>query len=296
MRYLITGASGLIGSSLTRILRESGHEVASLSRRPHPDDPTSFAWNPDAGDIDFRAFTGCDVVVHLAGEDVSKRWTTARMQAIRDSRVDGTTLLAETIAKLDQKPRVLLSASAVGYYGSRGDELLTEDSASGNTFLAEVCREWEAATQPAADAGVRVVNLRIGVVLAKEGGAIGKMLPIYKLGLGGKIGDGSAWMPWISIDDVVGAFLFAADNEQLSGPVNVTAPQPVTNAEFTRELARALKRPAFFSVPVFALKLMFGQQAKGMMLTSSRTVPSRLTESGYQFTHAELSEALKAVL
>ena len=295
MRYVITGASGLLGTTLTQALREDGHEVASLSRRPDPNDQASFAWNPDRGEIDRKAFDQCDVVVHLAGESVSKRWTKARMRTILESRVKGTTLIAETIAKLEKKPRALLSASAVGIYGNRGDLVLTESSEFGDNFLANVCRDWEKATQPASDAGVRIVNLRIGVVLTAQGGALKKLLPAFKLGLGGRIGDGRAWMAWISLADTIGVIRFASENNQIVGPINVTAPEPVTNAEFTRSVARAVKRPAFLPVPEFALKLALGKMAEGMLLTSTRAVPAKLQEQGYTFTHTRLDDALKSI-
>jgi uncharacterized protein (TIGR01777 family) len=247
--------------------------------------------------VDPSRFDGVDAVVHLAGENIAAgRWTSARKAEIRQSRVEGTRRLCEALARLAQPPRVFVSASAIGFYGDRGAQTLTEESGAGSGFLPDVCREWEAATEPASQAGIRVVNLRFGMVLSPAGGALQKMLPPFKLGLGGRIGSGAQFMSWIAIDDAVGAIHQALSAESLRGPVNAVAPTPVTNAEFARTLARILRRPAFMPVPQFAARLAFGEMADALLLASARVMPVRLQESGYHFRFPELEGALRHML
>ena len=289
MKILVTGASGLVGTALLPALKAAGHEVYRLVRSAADRAANGINWNPSEGTIDAASLEGMEAAIHLAGENIAEgRWTDEKKRRIRESRVKGTRLLSETLAGLEQKPHTLLSASATGFYGDRGDELLTEQSASGKDFLAEVCREWELETQPAAQSGMRVVNLRFGVILSAEGGALKKMLTPFKLGVGGKIGSGRQYMSWIGIDDAVGAILFALETETLRGPVNVVSPQPVTNLEFTKTLGRVLSRPTIFSVPEFAARLAFGEVADALLLSSTRVVPLRLKEAGYQFKYPEL--------
>jgi uncharacterized protein len=289
MKILLTGASGLVGTALIPALKAAGHEVYRLVRSAPNRAANEINWNPSEGTIDAASLEGMDAAIHLAGENIAEgRWTDEKKRRIRESRVKGTRLLSETLAGLDQKPHTLLSASATGFYGDRGDELLTEQSAPGKDFLAEVCREWELATQPAAQSGMRVVNLRFGVILSAKGGALKKMLTPFKLGLGGKIGSGKQYMSWIGIDDAVGAILFALETETLRGPVNVVSPHPVTNLEFTKTLGRVLSRPTIFFVPEFAARLAFGEVADALLLSSARVEPLRLKEAGYQFKYPEL--------
>lgn len=297
MKILVSGATGLVGTALNRSLKEKGHEVARLARSAAKDVATEIYWNPEQGIIDASELEGFDAVVHLAGESIAEgRWTDEKKKRIRQSRTKGTGLLTETLAKLKEKPEVLVSASAVGFYGSRGDEILNEQSASGSDFLAEVCREWELATQPAARAGVRVVNLRFGVILSREGGALPKMLFPFRMGVGGKLGSGKQYMSWITIDDAVEAIEQALTNKMLRGPVNVVAPKAVTNYEFTKTLGRVLSRPTIFPVPAFAARLVFGEMADATLLSSQRVEPRRLKESGFTFKYPELEGALRHVL
>jgi uncharacterized protein len=258
--------------------------------------PGEISWDPAGGRLDPADLEGVDAVVHLAGENVGARWTAARKARIRNSRVAGTRLLSETITRLGRRPRVLVVASAVGIYGNRADEVLTEISPPGDPadFLVSVTEEWERAADPARDAGVRVVHTRFGLVLSPDGGALKKMLLPFRLGLGARLGSGSQWMSWISIDDAVGAILHTL--EMLSGPINVTSPDPVTNRDFTRILARVLARPALFTVPAVALRVMLGEMADAALLTSIRALPSRLLESGYRFNYPHLESALRHVL
>ena len=289
-RILISGASGLIGSAVVASLESQGHEVTRLVRRkPRNDSETQ--WNP-TGPIPPDLVSGFDAVVHLSGENIAGRWTEQKKCRIRESRIFTTDFLSLALAKTERKPATFICASAIGYYGNRGDEVLTEDSLSGDGFLPEVCREWEFATEPAADAGIRVVNLRTGIVLSREGGALKQMLLPFKLGLGGKIGDGGQWWSWIHIADLVSAVHHILQNNSLRGAVNMTAPNPMTNAEFTRAIADALKRPGRLPVPAFALRIMFGELADEGLLTSARVVPERLTQSGFHFRFSELKAAL----
>ena len=294
-RIAITGASGLIGTALTQALQRDGREVHSLVRTPRGA-PREIAWDPDAGHIDAAALEGFDAVVHLAGENIGQRWTPAVKERILESRVRGTQLLAGALASLRQPPEVLVSASAVGYYGDRGDEPLDESAPAGNDFLAEVAQAWEAAAIPAANAGIRVVHPRSGMVLSPHGGALARMLVPFRLGLGGQMGSGHQWTSWIALDDEVAAIRFLVDTPILTGPVNVTSPRPVTNAEFTRVLGHVLRRPTLMTVPAAALRLAFGEMADRTILASQRARPVRLLDAGFHFHHPRLEDALRALL
>jgi uncharacterized protein (TIGR01777 family) len=291
MRVLVTGSHGLIGSALSASLEGDGHEVRGLSRGAD--------WDPEGGRIDPAVLDGVDAVVHLAGEGIGDhRWSDEHKRRVLDSRVNGTGALARAIAATDagSQPKVFVSGSAVGYYGDR-QEAVSEESQSGQGFLADVCRQWEAATAPASEAGVRTVLLRTGVVLSPKGGALAKQLTPFKLGAGGKLGKGDQWLSWVSIDDEVGAIRHAIDHAGVVGPLNATAPNPVTNAEFTKTLARVLGRPAVLTVPSFALRAMFGKgMADEMLLAGQRVLPARLEATGYAFRHPTLEPALRAVL
>jgi uncharacterized protein len=291
MRIAITGASGLIGSALVGELEQSGDRVVRIGRQS----PADVLWNP-SGQLDPGALEGAEAVVHLAGETVGGRWNENKKSRILNSRARGTETIAMAVARMKTPPRVLVSASAIGYYGSRGDELLTEESTSGTGFLAEVARQWEAATKPAAQAGVRVVNARIGVVLAKRGGALPKMLPAFRVGLGGVIGNGRQWWSWISLRDAVSAVQSLIGNSSLSGPVNLVAPNPVTNLDFTKTMARVLRRPALFPLPESAVKFFFGEMGVETLLASQRVQPKRLEEAGFRFQLPRLEETLRAEL
>ncbi len=297
MKVLVTGASGLVGSALVPFLTMGGHRVTRLVRSQPRPGVAEMQWDPAAGIQDLTSLEGMDAVVHLAGENIaSGRWTVARKARIRDSRVTGTRTLCEALARLSQPPKVLVSASAIGYYGDRGAEALWENSAFGTGFLPEVCRVWEEATQPAVQTGIRVVLLRIGIVLSPTGGALAKMLLPFKLGLGGIIGSGKQYMSWIALDDVVGAVNHALVTDTLRGPVNAVAPFPVTNGEFTRTLGRVLGRPTVFPVPAFAARLAFGEMADELLLASTRVEPKRLLATQYTFRCPELDGALRHVL
>lgn len=296
MKFVISGATGLIGTALAARVARGGHEVVPLVRRPVRPGERAIRWDPVTATIDRAALEGCDVVIQLAGESVLGYWTAAKKRRIRESRVAGTRLVSEAVAGLARRPRVLLAASAVGYYGDRGAEELTEESAPGSDFLAQVARDWEAATAPAARAGVRVVNLRFGIVLSASGGALAKMLPAFRLGLGGPIGRGAQYFSWVALDDVLGAMLHALATASLAGPVNVTAPHPVTNLAFARALGRALGRPAVLPLPPLVLRLAFGAEAAATMRSSQRVLPARLLASGFQFQFAKLEPALRHLL
>jgi uncharacterized protein (TIGR01777 family) len=297
MKILVTGATGLVGSTLLPILKSKGHEVFRLVRSQAKIGPDAIYWNPEQGIDDAARLEGLDAVVHLAGENIAEgRWSEERKARIRDSRVKGTRVLSETLARLTAPPRALISASAIGYYGNRGDEIMREESAPGTDFLADVCREWEAATTPAAQSGMRVVKLRFGVILTPKGGALTKMLAPFQFALGGKLGSGKQYMSWVTLDDAVGAINHALSDETLSGPVNVVAPNPVTNYEFTKTMGRVLSRPTIFSVPAFAVRLTFGEMGDVALLSSTRVEPARLKESGYVFQHPELESALRQML
>lgn len=289
MHVLVTGSHGLIGSALVAALDLGGHTVRRAVRGE--------TWDIAARRFDPAALAGIDAVVHLAGEGIgARRWSAAQKDRIRSSRVDGTALLAEAIASATPPPRVLVSGSAVGYYGDRGDEVLTEASPPGDDFLGVLCQDWEAATAPAAAAGVRVVHLRTGIVLSARGGALARQLPLFRLGLGGRLGSGRQWTSWISLHDEVGAILHALRSDDLSGPVNATAPNPATNAELTAALGRALRRPARLPVPMAALSVALGREMATSLTASQRALPQRLDGHGYHFKHPDLPGALEAAL
>lgn len=297
MHVAVTGSTGLVGSALVDRLRSRGHEVTRLVRRA-PAASDEAGWNPETHTLDTDALARADAVVHLAGEGIGDhRWTAAHKERVRRSRVEGTSLLAHALAGMHDGPRILACASGVGYYGDRGDEVLTEDSAPGNDFLAEVCHAWEQAADPARNAGVRVVHLRQGVVQSTKGGALPKQLPLFKLGLGARLSSGTQYLSWITLDDLVGLYEHVLATDGLAGAVNATAPTPVTNAVYTRTLATVLgRRPAPLPAPAFALRLALGELADGMLLVSQRALPERAEASGYVFAHPELEPALRAVL
>ncbi|RMG17861.1 MAG: TIGR01777 family protein [Deltaproteobacteria bacterium] len=295
MRVLVSGASGFIGSALVTALEKDGAEVWRLVRRLPPGGVRALLWDPLGAGPDLSSLPPVDAVVHLAGAPIAAgRWTRAHKAAIWESRVRGTRHLAAALAALPEPPGVLISASAVGYYGDRGDEVLTEASPPGEGFLAELCQAWEAAGQPAREAGIRVVHPRIGLVLGRGGGALARMLPVFRLGLGGPLGSGRQWMSWIHLDDVVAAIRFALAQEALEGPVNLTAPHPVRNRDFTRLLARQLRRPACLPVPAAALRLGYGEMAEALLLAGQRVHPARLAEAGFNWHHPRLEAALAA--
>lgn len=297
MNILVTGSSGLIGSSLVPFLTTGGHRVVCLVRTPTLAGDDSIYWNPARGELDRSRLEGFDAVVHLAGENIAaRRWNAEQKARIRDSRVESTRLLCSALRQLRHPPRVLISASAIGYYGGNGDAWLGENSPSGDGFLAAVCREWEAATRPAAAAGVRVVNLRLGVVLTPAGGALASLLTPFRLGLGGPLGNGAQYMSWIALDDVLGAIYHALATQEVQGPVNAVAPHPVTNREFTKTLGRVLRRPTLFPMPGFAARLLFGEMADELLLASMRVQPSALLGTGYDFRFPTLEPALRHLL
>jgi len=297
MRVLISGSSGLVGTALMPVLTGNGHEVVRLVRSQPSPGASEVRWDPEAGQIDAAGLKGVDAGVHLAGESIAAgRWTGAKKARILESRVKGTRLIAETLAGLNPVPKVLVGASAVGYYGDRGEETLREESDSGSMFLSDVCRQWEAATEPAAAAGVRVVLLRSGIMLSATDGALPRLLTPFRLGVGGTLGSGKQFMSWIAIDDVVGVIMHALTTEALRGPVNSVAPQPVTNREFTKTLGRVLGRPTLFPMPAFAARLAFGQMADELLLASQRVESARLLASGFQFRFPDLEGALRHLL
>ncbi|MBP2678211.1 MAG: uncharacterized protein H6Q82_1276 [Deltaproteobacteria bacterium] len=298
MRVAITGSTGLVGSEAVASLSAAGHEVVRLVRRDPAPGEKAVRWDPERREVDAAGLEGLDAAVHLAGENIaSGRWNAARKAAIRDSRVNGTRLLCETLAGLARPPKTLVCASAVGYYGDRGEESLTEGIPHGTGFLAEVCREWEEASAPAARKGIRVVTLRIGMVLSPKGGALARMLPLFRAGLGGVIGGGRQYVSWVALDDLPDILLHALRRGDLSGPVNAVAPRPVTNREFTEALGKALSRPTPLPVPAFALRLAVGREmADGLLLASARALPRRLGETGYRFLFPELGGALRHLL
>ena len=298
MKVLISGSTGLIGSALVSLLTNERHDVVRLVRSAPKSDGSEVHWDPESGRIDNAGLEGMDAVVHLAGENIGAgRWTRDRKARIFDSRVKGTRLLCESLANLAQPPKVLVSASAIGYYGDRDEEILNEASISGFGFLAEVCIEWEIATEPLAQTEIRVVNLRMGIVLSLDGGPLEKMLPPFKMGVGGILGNGRQYMSWIALDDAVGGIHHALVTDSLQGPVNNVAPHPVTNREFTKTLGRVLRRPTLFPLPSFGLRLMFGEEmANELFLSSTRVEPVRLLETGYTFQYPELESGLRHVL
>jgi uncharacterized protein len=290
-RILVSGVSGPIGAALLPSLKTRGYEVIRLVRGAAAGDG-QIPWDPSKP-IAPEAVSGFDAVIHLAGESIVGRWTAEKKLKIQYSRVVGTGNLAHALAQAKDKPQVFICSSAIGLYGDRGDEVLNEESASGEGFLADVCREWEAATQPAVDAGIRTVQMRTGVVLSPTGGALGKMLTPFKLGLGGRIGNGRQWMSWIDVQDMVGAIHHVLKSDLMRGPVNLVAPKPVTNAEFTQTLASVLSRPAIFPMPAFVVKLVFGEMGETVLLGSQRVEPAQLVGSGYPFRFSDLRTSLE---
>jgi uncharacterized protein (TIGR01777 family) len=298
-KILISGASGLIGTSLIRASGANQISLTRLVRKSRPESQQEICWSPQSSPAmaDAAQLEGFDAVIHLSGANIgAHRWTAAYKREIVESRVQSTHALAQLLAGLKNPPRAFLCASATGIYGNRGDEILTESSAPGSGFLAETCVQWEAAAQPAKDAGIRVVHLRFGAGLSLEGGALAKLLPIFRMGLGGKLGSGKQWMSWMSLPDVVSAIFHIIQEAQLSGPVNMVSPILVTNAEFTRRLANVLHRPAIFTVPAFALRIVVGEMADEAVLASTRVLPARLAETGFHFQHARLALALESLL
>jgi uncharacterized protein len=289
MKIAVTGATGLVGSALLSSLNKAGHDVIALRRPTH--------WNPDDGTVDPAVFQGVEAVIHLAGENIAAgRWTAAKKARIRDSRVKGTKLISDTLARLERPPAVLVSMSAIGYYGDRGDEVLNEESGPGRGFLADVCRQWEAATDSATRKGIRVVHPRTGLVLSKKGGALEKIVLPFKFGVGGKIGSGKQYMSWITLDDLCAAILHCIQASGLHGPVNTVSPAPVRNLEFTRILGRVLTRPTLFPLPAFAARVALGEMANDLLLTSTRVEPVKLSSSRFGFRHRELESALRELL
>ena len=296
MKVAITGSSGLIGTALTTSLLADGHSVVRMLRNSAGSDGTTLHWDPARGELDPKGLEGVDAVVHLAGAGIlDKRWTDARKKELLDSRVLSTSLLADTLASMGSPPPTFLSGSAIGWYGERGNEVCTEISKPGDDFLAELCRAWEAATQPAKTAGIRVVHLRSGLVQSTDGGMLGKTLPLYKLGLGGRLGHGRQWWSWISMADEIGAIRFLLEGE-VGGPVNLTAPEPVTNLEYTRTLGAVLGRPTLIPTPMLGPRLLLGSEATQTIVESQRVIPRVLEDAGYQFAYPTLESALRALL
>jgi uncharacterized protein len=292
----VTGSSGLLGSALVKALGASGHQVLRLVRQ-NPPPSGSAIWDPLADHMDPSPLSGADAIIHLAGENLaSSRWTEAKKRRMAESRLRPTSLLSRTIAQMKDQPRAMLCASATGFYGNRGDEILTEDSPPGQGFAAELCQQWEKSTAPASAAGVRVVHLRFGVIFSPAGGALAKMLPPFRLGLGGRIGNGRQFISWITLEDTVAAILHVLDRSALTGAVNVVAPQSVTNRAFTKALGNALHRPTVFPLPAFAARLLLGEIADELLLASTRVVPKRLQEDGFVFKHPEIDGALASLL
>jgi uncharacterized protein (TIGR01777 family) len=294
MNILVTGASGLIGTSVARTLKLSGNTVLSLSRTPETD---GFKWDPARGEIELPNNVNIDAVIHLAGENIARaRWSKKQKEAILQSRSKGTRLLVNTIIRLKSPPKTLLSASGIGIYGDRRDVILDEDDRPGEGFLVDVAREWEAATKPASEAGMRVANLRMGVVMSKSGGVLKRLLPMFKCGLGAILGSGDQYMSWVTIDDVVRAIEYILTNEDIKGPVNMVAPNPVSNREFTKTLGVVLHRPAILKVPSWAIQAVYGEMGKELLLTSTRALPHRLLSSGFEFRFPYLEHGLRHVL
>ena len=296
MKILISGSHGLVGKALGSELSKGGHEIVSLVREKS-EAASEIEWHPNQGSIDSERLSGFDTVIHLAGESIaSGRWTDDKKRRIRESRVKGTTLLSEALARSSKPPATFISASAIGYYGDRGDELLNEESGPGNDFLAEVCLAWEKATAEAEAKGIRTVHARFGIILDQNGGALSKMLTPFRMGVGGKIGDGKQWMSWIALTDVISGLKFVLENSSISGPVNFVAPNPVTNGEFTKTLGEVLGRPTLFPMPAFAVRLAFGEMADALLLSSAKVEPERLKDTGYRFHFAKLHPTLENIL
>lgn len=297
MKILISGSHGLVGSALAQSLAKDDHEVFSLVRHAAKAGAREIEWHPNHGRLNPQDIEGFDVVFHLAGESIaSGRWNDEKKRTIRESRTKGTTLLSQTLAQLAQPPSVFMSASAIGYYGNRGDEVLTETSAPGKDFLSSVCVEWEEATRPASEKGIRTVLTRFGIILDPHGGALAKMLTPFRMGIGGRVGDGRQWMSWIALEDVVNGLKFLMRDRAVSGPVNFVAPHPVTNSEFTKSLGHVLSRPTIFPVPAFGARLAFGEMADALLLSSQRVEPAVLTNRGFAPFWPRLEPALKHLL
>jgi uncharacterized protein (TIGR01777 family) len=296
MNIVMTGSSGLIGSALKPFLATRTHRVACLVRRRPEPGADEILWNPDTSKIDVASLEGFDAVIHLAGDSIATgRWSTEKKQRILDSRVQGTELLARTLAALQRPPRLMISASAVGYYGDRGAAALSEESGPGSGFLAEVCRKWERAASLAAESGMRLAVLRLGMVLSAAGGALPKMLPPFRFGVGGRLGNGRQYIGWIALEDLLEIISVALHDPSLHGPVNTVAPNPVTNLEFTKALGRALKRPTVFAVPAFAIRMIFGEMGEQVLLASARVVPMKLMAAGYRFLFPDLEQAFRHI-
>jgi uncharacterized protein (TIGR01777 family) len=296
MKILIGGSHGLVGTALIKSLEAQGHEIFRLVRHA-PTSKTEVEWSPDRYSIALARIEGFDGVVNLAGESIAEgRWTDDKKRRIRESRVKGTKLLGDALANLTIPPKFFICASAIGYYGNRGDEILTETSAPGADFLSQVCAEWEEATALATEKGIRVVNARFGIILDTNGGALAKMLPPFRMGVGGRIGSGKQWMSWIALDDVVGGLNFALTNDALRGPVNFVAPSPVTNAEFTKTLGKVLSRPTLLPIPAFAIKLLFGEMGEALLLGGQRVAPKCLVGEGFEFSYSQLEPAFAHIL
>lgn len=295
MKILISGSSGLVGTALTLFLQAKGHELLSLTRSKNRE--SSIYWKPEEGLLDPEILNTVDAVIHLAGENLAnKRWSPAQKRKILDSRVMGTQLLAETIANAEKPPKIWISASAVGFYGNSGDQFVDENSPAGTGFLADVCKRWEAATQKAENASARVVHLRTGMVLSSEGGALKKMLPPFRMGVGGQIGDGRQYISWILLEDMVHAIDHILNHDSLSGAVNLVTPEPVTNQQFTKTLGAVLHRPTLFPLPAFMAKILFGEMANELLLSGTRALPTKLLESGYSFLYPKLTEGVEHLL
>jgi len=295
LKVIISGATGLVGSALAPILRANGNDVIRLVRKKNSTSCCDVYWNPDKKILDSSIFTDADAIIHLSGENIAGRWTRSKKEKIRHSRVNITQFLSTTVSELKEPPKVFIGASAIGYYGNRGSETLTEESPPGTGFLSDVCQAWEEATKPASEKGIRVINLRIGMVLSNKGGALAKMIPPFKLGLGGIIGSGNQYWSWISLDDLMGIISFLITADSLSGAVNAVTPNPVTNKEFTEVLGQVLKRPTIFPLPAFVAQLAFGEMANDLLLASTRVEPMKLMKSKYCFQHPTIKNALNAI-
>ncbi|MBK6722516.1 MAG: TIGR01777 family protein [Acidobacteria bacterium] len=294
MKILITGASGLVGTELQKSFAEKGYEML-LASRSEPKDDKHIQWSIEEGFTEPEKLEGTDAVVHLAGENVSGglRWSDEKKKAIRDSRVLGTRNVVDAISKLKDKPKVFVASSAIGFYGERGDEEVTESSAAGDTFLADVSKQWESESRRAEDAGIRTVLLRTGIVLSKDGGALGTMLTPFNLGVGGVVGSGKQWMSWISMEDEIAIINFVIENENIRGAVNAVSPNPVTNQEFTKTLGEVLYRPTFIPLPEFAVSMVFGEMGDALLLASTKVLPKRLTDAGFEFKYPDLKPAIE---
>ncbi len=295
MKVAVSGASGFLGSALVPALASAGHELVTLVRRT-PARPGEIEWDPAAGSIDADGLAGVEAIVNLSGATIGRRWTAERKREILDSRVDSTALLAVTAAALEPRPRILVCAGGVGIYGDRGEEILTEESAVGTGFLADVGQAWEVAAEPARVAGIRVVNFRQGIVLAKEEGALARMLTPFRLGGGGRLGSGKQWWSWIGLDDVVAAYAFVLERDDLSGPIDLTSPNPVTNSHFTSALGHALRRPTVLPVPAVAIRMLFGEMGDAALLQGQRALPARLLDAGFSFRFGDLEAAIERAL